>query len=170
MNKLFTAIILLFAMHSSAQSLNKKVQDPTKNKLVMINHVTRDSLINFPEFKTVYDNQYPDYSPDAATIEKLKPLVQGLKLTIVLGTWCGDSKLQVPHFYKVLDQIGFSDKDITLICVDGHKKDENGLADGLHIERVPTFIVTRDNKEIGRIVESPKLTLESDFLSIITGK
>jgi hypothetical protein len=170
MNKVFTAIILLFAMHSSAQSLNKNFQDPIKKRLVMINHVTRDSLINFPEFKTVYDNQYPDYSPDSVTVGKLKPLMQGLKLTIVLGTWCGDSKLQVPHFYKVLDQIGFPENDITLICVDGHKKDENGLADGLHIERVPTFIISREGKELGRIVESPKLTLESDLLGILTGK
>jgi hypothetical protein len=170
MNKLLTAILLLFAIHSSAQSLNKKTQDPTKNKLVMINQCTRDSLINFPEFKTVYDNQYPDYAPDSTTITKLKPLVQGLKVTIVLGTWCGDSKLQVPHFFKVLDQIGVTEKDVTLICVDGHKKAENGLTDNLNIERVPTFIFSKNGKEVGRIIESPKTTLEQDFLAIVSAK
>jgi thiol-disulfide isomerase/thioredoxin len=167
MNKILTAILMLFALHSTAQNLNKKTQDPTKNKLVMINQCTRDSLTNFPEFKTMYDSQYPAYAPDSTTISKLKPLLSGLKLTIVLGTWCGDSKLQVPHFLKVLDQTGFSEKDITLICVDGHKKTENGMTDSMNILRVPTFIVTKEGKEIGRIVESPKETLEKDLLAIV---
>jgi thiol-disulfide isomerase/thioredoxin len=170
MNKILTAFLMLFAIHSSAQNLNKRTQDPTKNKLVMMNQCTRDSLTNFPEFKTMYDSQYPAYSPDSTTISKLKPAISGLKVTIVLGTWCGDSKLQVPHFLKVLDQTGVQEKDITLICVDGHKKSENGLTDNLSIERVPTFIVTKTGKEVGRIVESPKDTLENDLLSIVSGK
>jgi thiol-disulfide isomerase/thioredoxin len=170
MNKILTAIIMLFALHSTAQNLNKKTQDPTKNKLVMMNQCTRDSLTNFPEFKTMYDSQYPAYTPDSTTITKLKPAVAGLKYTIVLGTWCGDSKLQVPHFLKVLDEVGVPEKDITFICVDGHKKAENGLTDNLNIERVPTFIVSKAGKEVGRIVESPKDTLENDFLSITSGK
>jgi thiol-disulfide isomerase/thioredoxin len=170
MKKILTAIFMLIAIHSSAQNLNKKTQDPTKNKLVMMNQCTRDSLTNFPEFKTMYDSQYPSYNPDSTTISKLKPVAEGLKLTIVLGTWCGDSKLQVPHFLKVLDQTGVQEKDITFICVDGHKKAENGLIDNLNIERVPTFIVTKKGKELGRIIESPKDTLENDFLTIVSGK
>lgn len=170
MNKILTVVFMLFAIHSSAQSLNKKNQDATKNKLIMINECTRDSVTNFPEFKTVYDNQYPDYSPDSLTINKMKPLVEGLKVTIVLGTWCGDSKLQVPHFLKIMDQSGVKEQDIRLICVDGHKKTENGLTDDMSIERVPTFIISKNGKELGRIVESPKTTLENDFLSIVSAK
>jgi thiol-disulfide isomerase/thioredoxin len=170
MSKILTAILMLFAMHSTAQSLNKKYQDATKNKLVMINQCTRDSVTNFPEFKAMYDSQYPAYTPDSTTISKLKPLVSDLKVTIVLGTWCGDSKLQVPHFLKVLDQLQMPENSITLICVDGHKKSENGLTDNLNIVRVPTFIVTKNGKELGRIVESPKNTLEDDFLNIVSPK
>jgi len=170
MNKILTAIILLFAMHTSAQTLNKKVQDSTKHKLIMIDQCTRDSLTTFPEFKAMYDSQYPIYTPDSATVTKLKSLASEVKVTIVLGTWCGDSKLQVPHFFKVLDQAGISEKNVTLICVDGHKKAQNGSIDNLKIERVPTFIFTKKGKELGRIVEFPKNTLEKDFLAILSDK
>lgn len=170
MNKIFTAILLLFAMHSTAQSLNKKTQDTTKHKLIMIDQCTRDSLISFPEFKTMYDSQYPSYTPDSTAVSQLKTLAKDVKVTIVLGTWCGDSKLQVPHFFKVMDQVGITDKDVTLICVDGHKKAQNGSIDNLKIERVPTFIFTKKGKELGRIIESPKNTLEQDFLAILSGK
>jgi hypothetical protein len=170
MNKILTAILLLFAMHSTAQSLNKKTQDTTKHKLIMIDQCTRDSLISFPEFKTMYDSQYPSYTPDSTTVSQLKTLAKDVKVTIVLGTWCGDSKLQVPHFFKVMDQVGITDKDVTLICVDGHKKAQNGSIDNLKIERVPTFIFTKKGKELGRIIESPKNTLEQDFLAILSGK
>ena len=170
MNKILTAILLLFAVHSSAQSLNKKTQDTTKHKLIMIDQCTRDSLISFPEFKTMYDSQYPSYTPDSITVSKLKALASDVKVTIVLGTWCGDSKLQVPHFFKVMDQVGITEKDLTLICVDGHKKAQNGSTDNMKIERVPTFIFTKKGKELGRIIESPKNTLEQDFLAILSGK
>jgi len=118
----------------------------------------------------MYDSQYPSYTPDSTTVSKLKTLASDLKVTIVLGTWCGDSKLQVPHFFKVMDEVGIKEKDVTLICVDGHKKAQNGSIDNLNIQRVPTFIFTKKGKELGRIIESPKDTLEQDFLAIISSK
>jgi hypothetical protein len=170
MTKIFTAVLLLLAIHSTAQSLNKKVQDSTRKALIMINQCTRDSVTNFPDFKPMYDSQYPDYSPDAATIAEIKSNVEGFKVTIIMGTWCIDSKLQVPHFYKILDQAGITEEEITLICVDGNKKAADGLIDHLNVDRVPTFILNRNGKELGRIVEFPKDTLEKDLLAILSNK
>jgi len=164
-------LLLLFAgVKAGAQDLNKKKQDAYRNKEIMINNCTRESVCNFPEFKSMYDTMYENYAPDAATINSLKPLVEGLKVTIVMGTWCGDSKLQVSHFYKVTDLLGIKEEDMTLICVDGEKKAENGLIDNLDIQRVPTFIFSKDGKELGRIVESPKETLEKDSYDILAKK
>ena len=170
MNKLLTLLILMLSIQAGAQELNKKMQDTYRNKEIMINNCTRESVCNFPEFKTMYDAMYDSYTPDAATMTALKPLMQGVKITIVMGTWCGDSKLQVPHFYKMTDQLGITEQEMTLICVDGQKKAENGLIDNMNIDRVPTFIFYKEGQEIGRIVESPKDTLEKDALELFSKK
>lgn len=171
MKHLGTMILMLFTIAGSAQKMNKIIEDPTKNRTILINHCTREGLVSFPEMKEIYDMEYPAYQPDSTVIDSLKPLVSDLRITIVLGTWCGDSKLQTPHFFKILDQLSIPEKHITIISVDGNKKAENGLLDTLNIQRVPTFIFyTEDKTETGRIIERPKTTLEQDMLSILSKK
>ncbi|TDQ06446.1 thioredoxin family protein [Pedobacter metabolipauper] len=170
MRTIGTVILVFIAMQVSAQKINKTIEDPTRNKKVMLNICTREGLVSFPEMKERYDVEYPNYKPDSTVIQELKPLVVDKKITIVLGTWCGDSKLQVPHFFKVMDELAISGKDVTIICVDGQKKAENGLLDNLNIERVPTIIFYEAGKEKGRIIETPAATLEKDMLSILTKK
>ncbi len=104
-------------------------------------------------------------------LDQLSKLVKGKKITIVLGSWCGDSKYQVPNFLKLADALKLSEKDITFIAVDGAKKAENGLIDKMKIERVPTFIFTdKKGAEVGRITERPHETLEKDMLIALAAK
>ena len=170
MTRILTAVLLVFAIHSTAQEVNQKMQDSTTNTLIMINQCTRDSVVNFPDFKPMYESQYAEYTPDMAIIKNLKAKVNGLKVTIVMGTWCIDSKLQVPHIYKILDEAGVAENQITLICVNEQKKVTEGSIDQLHVDRVPTFIVNQNGSELGRIVEFPKDTLEKDLLAILPSK
>ncbi|MBB5634647.1 thiol-disulfide isomerase/thioredoxin [Pedobacter cryoconitis] len=130
----------------------------------------REKLLESPEMKEKYDLEYPFYQPDPAAIQQLKTLLIDKNIIIVMGTWCGDSRLQVPHFYKVLDESGVSEKQITLIFVDASKKAAHGLTDNLNIDRVPTFIITAHQKEIGRITEWPLDTLENDIIEILNKK
>ena len=79
--------------------------------------------------------------------------------------------MNVPNIFKVLDNLQFKEKNVEIIAVDGAKKAENGIIDGLNIQRVPTFIVyDKKGKELGRIVEHPKTTLEGDLLAIYQKK
>ncbi len=158
-------------MNVSAQEVNKKIHDQARNKDVLINVCTREGITIFPEFKEMYDPIYAAYVPDAATMIELKKLVKKEKIKIVFGTWCGDSKVNVPNFFKVLDALQFKEKNVEIIAVDGSKKAENGIIDGLDIQRVPTFIVyDKKGKELGRIIEHPKATLEADLLEIYKKK
>jgi thiol-disulfide isomerase/thioredoxin len=171
MKSIVSIILLLFAMSTSAQELNKKVQDQYRDKEVLLNMCTRDGLITFPEFKASYDANYASYQPDSVIVNELNKLVKGKKITIVLGTWCGDSKYQVPNFMKLADALHISDDDVTFIAVDGAKKAENGLIDKLKVDRVPTFIFNDEKgTEIGRITENPKETLEKDMLIALAAK
>ena len=101
MKNLLTALILLFTMNAGAQELNKKIEDPNRHKQVMLNNCTREGLVTFPEFKASYDANYANYKTDSTSLEELGKLIKGKKVTIVLGTWCGDSKYQVPNFLKI---------------------------------------------------------------------
>lgn len=84
-----------------------------------------------------------------------------------MGTWCSDSREQIPAFYKILDELNYPSDKVTLICVDRKKKGLSNEADGLNIELVPTIIFYRNGEEIGRIIETPQESLEKDLLGII---
>ena len=147
--------------------MNKEIYDPTRNKMILINKCSVQAVTSFPEMKIFHDVEYPAYAPENSVIAPLKHLVQGKKIVIVLGTWCGDSKLLLPRFIKLMDLIMVDEQHIALICVDGNKKAENGLIDSLNITNVPTFIVYQGEKELGRIVEMPVISLEEDLLLIL---
>jgi len=131
---------------------------------------TREELTSSPEMEESFAITYPDYQPDEEAISDLKTLIKNKKITIVLGTWCGDSKLQVPRFYKIMDEAGVEEEQVTLICVDESKQAKDGLTDDLDIDRIPVFIFTENGRELGRIIESPLYTLENDMVEILTKK
>jgi thiol-disulfide isomerase/thioredoxin len=86
-----------------------------------------------------------------------------------MGSWCEDSRREIPKFYKILDETKFDVNYLQLIAVDRSKKYDNYEKD-LTIFRVPTIIFYKNGKEIGRFVEYPRETIEKDFLKIISGQ
>lgn len=171
MKYIFTIVLGLFFISANAQEINKKLEDQIKHKQIMLNECSREGLVEFPEFKASYDANYENYKVDSAAIPQLEKLIKGKKIKVVLGTWCGDSKYQVPNFLKVADATKVKESDVTFIAVDGAKKAENGLIDGLDIQRVPTFILfDKKGKELGRIIENPKKSLELDLIDILSPK
>lgn len=118
-------------------------------------------------WKETYHLYYQDYVVNEAIISKVHTLTEDIKITIVLATWCIDSKEQVPAFLKIIDMLNFNYENITIIGVDRNKKSKTANIDNLDIEYVPTFIFYKNEKEIGRIIESPYETLEKDILNIL---
>ena len=100
-------------------------------------------------------------------IDLIRKAGEGVETMVFLGTWCSDSRHQVPRFLKVIDLTRPSLQRVSLYGVDRNKKSPEGTEASYHIERVPTFVFLKQGKEIGRIVESPQTTLEGDMLSIL---
>ena len=86
-----------------------------------------------------------------------------------MGTWCSDSRENVPAFFKLMDYIKFRKKNIQLIGLDVDKKNPNEDEIKYNIINVPTFIFYRDGKEINRIVELTIESIEKDILKILDG-
>lgn len=171
MKNLLTTAILLFAMTAGAQEMNKKYEDPTRSKQVLLNLCTREGLTSFPEFKESYDANYAAYKVDSTALQTIASALKDKNITIVLGTWCGDSKYQVPNFLKILDAAKVDPSQIKYIGVDGKKHAENGLIDQMKITNVPTFIFTdKKGTEVARITEHPTESLEKDMVKLLTAK
>ncbi len=84
-----------------------------------------------------------------------------------MGTWCSDSQREVPRFYKILTDAGYNDKRVKIIAVDKSKEAIVVDIKNLDIEKVPTFIIYKDDIEVGRIIETPKKSLEKDLWKIV---
>jgi thiol-disulfide isomerase/thioredoxin len=121
-------------------------------------------------YKGWFTKNYDSYKPDPVTITQLKKSLKGYQIKGFMGTWCGDSKRETPRFYKVLDEADFNLKNLELITVNRSKKTPDNLQEGLDIIKVPTFIIYKNNKEVGRFVERVRESLEKDILKIVSGQ
>ena len=116
-----------------------------------------------------YVKGYDSYKPGQEAMDKLGTISkEGLEITIVMGTWCPDSRREVPRFIRIIDLWAFPLENITFIGVDNTKLAPVGGYDTLDIERVPTFIFLKNKVEAGRIIENPETSLEQDIVNILT--
>lgn len=132
------------------------------------------SMLQQPPYHSWFSANYNAYQPNAATTERLVPAVKHMRMEIFLGTWCGDSKREVPRMLKLLQNVGVDSNAISLIFVDNastaYKQSPQHEEQGKSIFKVPTFLVYNKRKLVGRIVESPVVSLEADLLSILNGE
>lgn len=165
---LFLSFLLAGSCLIFSQEMNTLQPDQKSGKEVLIGYCNRDGLMT-GDFGEMFRQYYQIYHPKKDVVSRLKKHKDGLSILIVLGTWCSDSKEQVPKFFKVLDKMKFDEENLEMIGVDREKKGGGVDVSGYDIMRVPTFIFIRNGKEIGRIIETPVRSLEVDMLGIVGG-
>ena len=164
-------LILLLNLHFAfSQATNKLTTDKKGNEL-LLGEISKSDLTK-NTFNTWFSKNYDDYLVNKNITKQLKDSLNQYEIKAFLGTWCGDSKLEVPRFYKVLEAAKFPENQLQVIAVnrtkDAYKQSPNHEEKGLNIHRVPTFIFYKNGKEINRIVEHPKETFERDIFNIAT--
>lgn len=120
-------------------------------------------------YKEWFDSRYEEFITNKEVVNDISKHINQLTIKVFMGTWCVDSRREMPKFYKILDETKFDLNYFQLICVDRTKKHEN-LEKDLNIIRVPTIIFYKNGKEIGRFVEYPRETIEKDILKIVSGQ
>jgi thiol-disulfide isomerase/thioredoxin len=119
-------------------------------------------------YSTWYIKGYDDYQYNTEAVNLLLDMSKtGISIKIVMGTWCPDSRREVPRLMKILDLWQFPKPDVTFIGVDDAKRSPVGDYDKLDIQRVPTIIIYKNNIEAGRIIENPVTSLEQDMVNIL---
>jgi thiol-disulfide isomerase/thioredoxin len=110
----------------------------------------------------------PSYQPEPGAIEVLKQVVQPTEIVLFYGTWCSDSHREIPRFLKIMEMADNRNLTVTEYEVNRQKKDALGKFEMFGVEFVPTFIMMRNGKELGRIVERPEKSLAEDLAAIIS--
>lgn len=120
--------------------------------------------------KTLFENHegfqdnYEEYQPG----NLLDPaLFRGVEIYMLFGTWCHDSKREVPRLLSLLNKLDVPENQINLIGLNFKKNDSQDRGKKFQIKKTPTFVFLRNQKEIGRIVEMPEISLEADLLKIL---
>jgi len=167
-----TLLLLLAFNLSISQSINTEVQKEGKQPYLLgkINKKGLESSI----YNTWFTKGFSSYQPKDDIISKIRKPLKEYKILVFLGTWCGDSKREVPRFYKILEKCNYPMERLTVIAVSNepgmYKQSPDHEERDLNIFKVPTFIYYKNGVEVNRIVESPISSLEEDMYKLIFEK
>jgi len=152
----FIALTALFLMlHISADS-----HAPVR-AAHLIGDVTVEILFEHHEsFQAAYDA----YEPESILPSKDLP---ELEVYILFGSWCHDSQREVPKFLQLLHRLDISEQQIHLIGLSVDKHEPKGRETLFDVTKTPTFVLHKNEIEIGRITEKPIVSLESDLQTIL---
>ena len=169
MKTILSIFIALMFFQSCSIIKNKTITDERTERKELVGTCTRAGFQK-EEFKMWFDKGYNEYQPKEEIVNKLKAvtLYKGVTIKIIFGTWCGDSRREVPRFFKLVDKADIPEKIIRLTAVDTKKTSRDKSIEGIAFTHIPTFIFYRKGSEIGRIVESTEKSLEEDMLKILT--
>jgi hypothetical protein len=150
---------LAFALFLSGKLLLGQVE--------LLGELTQDEILrNLPDWQAAVVS----YSPNLDFITRLQAFNKEIQIEIFLGTWCPDSEQHVSAYFKIMDLVQNPLIRTTYVGIPRSQDDRQKYTQGKNIERIPTFIVTLRGQEAGRIVETPRTSVEEDLWKIIQAR
>jgi len=144
------------------------IQEPAQETNVIVGETTREQV---EEAVPEWAQSGAESTPDPGASQALAAVQPGAEVTVFLGTWCSDSRREVPRLWKAIDLAGPAVPfRIHYIAVDRKKKEPSAPVTNNDIRYVPTFIVQREGREVGRVVEEAPNGIEKDLLSLLNGQ
>ncbi len=165
MKKIIFGLILLIcngAVFAQAEVINEGGTKTLKG------FITKEELAADDAFPWYAQNQ-KGYVPYAAAVTALKAEKDSIHILAFGGTWCDDTKSVFPKFFALTEAAELAPERITVIGVDRNKKTVHHLSQAFNVTLVPTFIVLKNGKEIGRVVEYGKFGMFDKELGQIVG-
>ena len=164
MKKILVAVFLLAAQYGFAQT--EISRDASGHKIIK-GFMSKKEMATDTAFAW-YAQNMKSFTPSAETVKLYAANKDSVNFIIFGGTWCEDSQGLLPKFFATTDAAGISDSRITLVGVDRSKKTLYNLTEAFAVTNVPTFIVMKNGKEIGRVVEYGKTGMpEKEVAQII---
>ena len=164
---IISCFILISSISLHAQEVNHIITDKDLDMKILIGRANENGLAN-PVFIENWQDALDSYTPDKLVAKKLRKIFRKSKtisIKVFFGSWCGDSQEQIPNFVKLMHKTRF--KNVEYYGVSRQKTMPCMDISVYNIERVPTFVIYKDDVEIGRIIETPTISLEKDLVKIL---
>lgn len=174
MKKFITKIVVvsglvLMAQQYNAQKVvvNREVETQSDGKM-LLGHQLKDQFLKAP-YSDWYVKEHDEYALDQKAISELKKeKINSYNILVFMGTWCEDSHRDFPRLMKILEEVKYPDTKLSIIAVNRKKESPTGDEGRYNIQKVPTIIVEKYGKEIGRIIEMPTTGyIERDLVEIL---
>lgn len=161
--------VMISVQNCTAQEvvMNREVVTTGDGKM-MLGPQTIDRFSAEP-YSDWYLTEMNEYAVDQEAIEQLKKeKIKTFKLTVFVGTWCSDSHREFPRLMKILETVDYPMDKLTVYALNRKKESPTGEEGLYNIHKVPTIIIHKYDKEIGRITEMPASGwIERDLLDIV---
>lgn len=150
--------------------VNREVES-SKFGALLLGHQATEQFQKEP-FSQWFQQEYNDYTPNTEVIKKLKKeKVSSAKIVVFLGTWQEESQREFPKIMKVLDVAGYPKNRLEIIALNSKNESPTGDETPYNIQKIPTIVVKKYGKQLGRIIETPKQgSWEEDLLNILEKK
>ncbi|MCY0968398.1 TlpA family protein disulfide reductase [Chryseobacterium wangxinyae] len=172
--KIITKILVISAFAFATDSLiaqkvvvNREVETTNDGKM-LLGHQLKDQFVKEP-YSEWYTKEFNEYALDQKAVGELKKnKINSHNLIVFIGTWCEDSHRDFPRLMKILEEVNFPESRLTIIAVNRKKESPTGDESKYNVQKVPTIIVEKYGKEIGRIIEMPTTGyIERDLVEIL---
>lgn len=165
----FLSSSAIFAQAGEGYIITKDVNNGGGN--ILTGTINKQLLQTDANFKKWYTPSQIEYKPDSSIVTAFKKAAtKKLQFVLFGGTWCEDTQFILPRFFKLQELGVVADNNISFFGVDRSKKTLGNIAAAFGIVNVPTIIVMKDGKELGRVVEYGKTGKWDVELTEIIGK
>ncbi|CAN5717969.1 thioredoxin family protein [soil metagenome] len=153
----FIGMLHIATVVANAQTPYTSSKDEKHDDVTILNGIiSKYALKNTEEFNKWYNSNQLIYEPPTDILNLMEAAKDKVQFVIFGGTWCEDTQFILPRFFKLQEQAGFPDKSISFFAVNRAKQTLGNVSAAFNITNVPTIIVMKDGKEVGRVVEYGK--------------
>ncbi len=136
----------------------------SNGKKVLKGKIEMKTLMNDSAFAWFYTG-VNGYQPNDNMQNYIKDNRGKFNIVAVVGTWEDQSRKLLPALYKIMILGGSPDEQVLTYGAD-EKLNVNAPQD-YKVKKLPTFILFRDGKEIGRVSGDVTESLEGDMAKIL---
>ncbi|MEJ5048805.1 thioredoxin family protein [Chryseobacterium culicis] len=174
MKKFITNIVAFSSLFLAAQQLsaqkvvvNREVETQKDGKMLLGNQL-KEQFLKAP-YADWYVKEHDEYVLDQKAVSELKKEKIGTyDIIVFMGTWCEDSHRDFPRLMKILEAVSYPENKLNIIAVNRKKESPTGDESLYNLQKVPTIILKRYGKEVGRIIEMPTTGyIERDLVEIL---
>ncbi|WP_165871487.1 thioredoxin family protein [Flaviaesturariibacter flavus] len=168
MKTFLLAFSLLAATAAFAQAPEVS-RDAENGSKVLKGFIPKEMLATDTAFAW-YGSGIKSFAPNPEALATLTKYKNDVYILAFGGTWCEDTHQILPKMMATFQAAGLPEDHVTLLGVDRQKKTIQHLSEIFGVTSVPTFIVLKNGKEVGRIVEFGKTGLPEREIGTIVNE